>query len=299
MSHVVSVIIPTHKRPHFLARAVDSVLAQSYAQTQVVVVDDNEPGSPERSETQAVMHKYADDPRVLYILNAHSLGGGPARNEGIKACNGEFVTFLDDDDIFLPDKISRQLAFMIENKLEMSFTDVYIHNDADKLVEFRCHDYVTDCSNDALLRCHILHSLGPTSTFMISADILRQGAFRDVPMGQDFMLMWDMIERKVKIGYLPGSDIVQYLHSGERISVGKNKVNGENRLYKLKKTHFDMLTPGERRYVRFRHNAVLSVSLLRSKKFPSSIKYAVAAAATSPRMAVLEVGRRYKNNRKA
>ncbi|MCR5485070.1 MAG: glycosyltransferase [Clostridiales bacterium] len=300
MVEKVSVIIPTHKRPHFLSRAVDSVLAQTYGNVEIVVVDDNAPDSDDRRRTVNVMKQYKNIRRVIYVLNDRSLGGGPARNKGIEASTGSYITFLDDDDVYLPKKIEVQLRFMKENDLEMSFTDVYLHDNNDRLFEFRRRTYITDCDNDELMRQHILHSLGPTSTFMIKRSaLLEAGGFSDVPMGQDFMLMWRMIEFDIRIGYLPGSNIIQYLHDGERISVGQNKINGENRLYALKQTKAYMLTEKERKYIDFRHFAVLAVTSKRSGKPFDFIKYGIKAVAVSPKFFIHDARALFGNRSKA
>ncbi|HZJ78628.1 MAG TPA: glycosyltransferase family 2 protein [Clostridia bacterium] len=299
MIEKVSVIIPTHKRPHFLSRAINSVLAQVNADVEVVVVDDNFPCSKEREKTSNVMKEFEGNERVVYVLNPKPLGGGLARNVGIETAKGDYITFLDDDDIYLPKKICLQLEFMKKHSLDMTFTDVYLHDENGQLVEFRRHSYVTDWSNKELLKQHILHSLGPTSTFMIKRSVLMEkGAFIDVPMGQDFMLMWHMIENGIKIGYMPGSQIIQYLHDGERISVGQNKINGENSLYKLKQTRMHILTPDEKKYVRFRHYAVLSVAAKRSSKPLEFIKYGTRAVFVSPSYFFKEVSRRFENRNK-
>ncbi|MBQ3499006.1 MAG: glycosyltransferase family 2 protein [Clostridia bacterium] len=294
----VSVIVPTHNRPHFLGRTIDSLLAQTYRHTEVVVVDDNSPDSPARADTQALMKKYENNANVIYIQNERSLGGGPARNAGIAVASGDYVTFLDDDDVYLPEKIDTQLSFMLANDLDMSFTDVFLHSADGKLVEYRRHSYVDDCSNEALFRQHILHSLCPTSTFMIKRSfILSTDGFRSVPMGQDFMLMWDMLEHGAKTGYLPVSYIIQYLHNEGRISVGKNKINGEKSLYNLKKTKFDLLSSKERRYVRFRHYAVLSVASFRSGNPLGAIGYGIRTAITSPSDLIKESTQFIRNRR--
>lgn len=294
----VSVIVPTHNRPHFLGRAIDSLLAQTYRNTEVVVVDDNAPDTSARADTQALMKKYENNDRVIYIQNKKPLGGGPSRNEGIKAATGDYVTFLDDDDIYLPEKVETQLMFMLDNDLDMSFTDVFIHSADGKLIEYRRHSYVDDCSNEALFRKHILHSLCPTSTYMIRRSFfLSTDGFRSVSMGQDFWLMWDMLEHNAKTGYFPVSYIVQYLHNEGRISIGENKIKGEKALYELKKSKFDLLNPAERRYVRFRHYAVLAVAYKRSKKPFGAIHYGVKTVLVSPSNLVNEA-RRFIHNRK-
>lgn len=298
MSVKVSVIVPTHNRPHYLGRTIDSLLAQTYHPIEIVVVDDNEPGSSARADTQALMAKYADCDNVIYVQNEKSLGGGPARNAGIEKSTGDYVTFLDDDDVYLPEKIDTQLSFMLKNDLDMSFTDVFVYNSDDKLVEYRRHTYIDDCSNEALFRQHILHSLCPTSTYMIKRSfILSTDGFRAVPMGQDFMLMWDMLEHGAKTGYLPVSYIIQYLHDGGRISIGKNKINGEKALYNLKKTKLALLTSKERRYVRFRHYAVLSVASFRSHKYLSAVGYSIRTAVISPPDIIKEFSRFLYNRR--
>lgn len=298
MSIKVSVIVPTHNRPHFLGRTISSLLAQTYPNVEIVVVDDNSPGSPARGDTQALMEKYASHTNIIYIQNEKPMGGGPSRNAGIEAASGEYVTFLDDDDVYLPEKIDTQLSFMLKNNLDLSFTDVFIHGIDGKLIEYRRHSYVEDCSCDALFRQHIIHSLCPTSTYMVKRNfILSMGGFRAVPMGQDFMLMWDLLEHGAKTGYLPVSYIIQYIHNEGRISVGKNKIDGEQALYELKKTKFALLSSEERRYVRFRHFAVLAVAHKRSKKPLGAVRYSVKTVFASPSDVIKEL-KKFLNNRK-
>ena len=290
MSITVSIVVPTHHRPHFLSRTIDSLLGQTYLFTEIVIVDDNEPDSDARRQTEQVVAQYADRKNIIYIQNPHPLGGGPARNVGIRACTGDYVTFLDDDDIYLPEKIDTQLSFMLEQDLDMSFTDVFLYGADEKLVEYRRHTYVHDCSNAELMRQHVIHSLCPTSSYMIKRSFLLQtDGFRDVSMGQDYMLMYDMIEHNAKIGYLPVSYIIQYLHDGDRISVGKNKINGENNLFAFKETKFNILNAKERRYVRFRHYAVLCVAHLRSGNPLQALRYAAICLVCSPVLVVREM----------
>lgn len=297
-NHLVSVIIPTYKRSTFLERAIQSVLDQTYTNVEIIVSDDNIPDSEFCKETRQKVQAFEDTGKVKYIKTSGQTGGGAARNFAIKYCTGEYVAFLDDDDVFLPDKIEKQLAFMLENDLEMSYQDIKWLDENDKLVEFRKLDYVKEFTKNELLRQHILHSIAPTSIYMIKREaLLKTDGFGEVIMGQDFILMLRCIEANLKIGYMPGAFVHQYLHSGERISLGQNKINGENNLYELKQKYYYLFSKKEIKYIKFRHNAVLMFATLRSKMYSKVFGYGIKAFFLSPAACVQEAKRYFGGRR--
>ncbi|MCL4262305.1 MAG: glycosyltransferase [Anaerolineae bacterium] len=95
----VSVIIPAYNQGHFLAEAVNSVLAQTYPRVEVIVVDD---GSTD--DTAVVAHNFTD-PRVQYVYKQNG-GLSSARNEGLRHAQGQYISYLDSDDCFLPEKLA-------------------------------------------------------------------------------------------------------------------------------------------------------------------------------------------------
>jgi glycosyltransferase involved in cell wall biosynthesis len=97
----VSVIIPTYNRSTLLQQAVESVLKQTYPAVEIIVVDD---GS--KDDTETMMKQYAG--RVVYIKQANQ-GVSAARNLGFRTASGEYINFLDDDDLFMPTKIEQQM----------------------------------------------------------------------------------------------------------------------------------------------------------------------------------------------
>ncbi len=103
MNELVSVIITTYRNEELLPRAIDSVLDQTYTSTELIVVDDNEPESVSRKATEHVMESY---PEVTYIRHPCNRNGAAARNTGIRAAHGEFIAFLDNDDVYLRDHIA-------------------------------------------------------------------------------------------------------------------------------------------------------------------------------------------------
>ena len=112
---LVSVIIPTYKRPNVLPRSINSVLNQSYDNFEIIVVDDNFAGSDERKKTEIIMKQYLENSKVIYIQHPDNRNGSAARNTGFGISRGKYIMFLDDDDEFTKDKILMQVQ-CLENR---------------------------------------------------------------------------------------------------------------------------------------------------------------------------------------
>ena len=290
MNYKVSIIIPTYKRSDYLIRAIESVINQNYSNIEILVIDDNDPLSEFRNATEIKMQKYSDNEKIIYLKNEKNLGGAIARNVGIHEATGDYITFLDDDDIYLPGKIDIQLNYMLDHGYELTFTDVRIHDMADRLIDYREHKYVKSFNQEELLKYHIMHHLTPTGTYMFKRDpLIKIGGFDNVSVGQEFMLMLKSIESGVKIGYIPVANVVQYVHKGERISTGQNKLNKEIELYSYKKRYFNKLTNEQKKYVKFRHYAVMAVAAKRSGNIFTSVSNLLTAFCTSPTFSLKEL----------
>lgn len=101
---LVSVVIPTHNRADVVLRAVHSALVQTLADIEVIVVDDGSSDGT-RAKLENLNH-----PRVRYLRHEQARGAPAARNTGTRAARGQWVAFLDDDDIWFPHKLERQIA---------------------------------------------------------------------------------------------------------------------------------------------------------------------------------------------
>ena len=106
---LVSVIIPTYKGADKIQKAVDCVIGQTYQYIEVIVVDDNGLGTDEQKKTAYAMLKYKDLSNVVYLVHDVNKNGAAARNTGIRHSKGEYLCFLDDDDIMLPEKTTLQI----------------------------------------------------------------------------------------------------------------------------------------------------------------------------------------------
>jgi glycosyltransferase involved in cell wall biosynthesis len=109
---LISVVIPTHRRPHVIARAVRSVLRQTYRNLEVIVVIDGMDDG-----TRAAVNALNDD-RTRVIETGRSRGPASARNFGVQYAAGKYVALLDDDDEWAPDKLKRQMQMVRRHGLE-------------------------------------------------------------------------------------------------------------------------------------------------------------------------------------
>lgn len=109
IQNLVSVIIPSYGGDDDLKRCIDSVLAQTYNSFEVIVVDDNGLGTENQLKTELIMKQYEGNDIVKYICHPKNINGSAARNTGVKNSCGEYIALLDDDDVFLPEKLEKQV----------------------------------------------------------------------------------------------------------------------------------------------------------------------------------------------
>ncbi|MCM3617923.1 glycosyltransferase family 2 protein [Sutcliffiella horikoshii] len=122
---LVSVIIPFYNKIEWLCEAVDSVLSQSYPNVEIVVIND---GSTE--DMSVFTEKYSD--QIIYKYQENR-GAAAARNVGIEICTGEYVAFLDADDLWYPDKLETQIYLMKKNNAYWSHSSYVTFNKEKKL----------------------------------------------------------------------------------------------------------------------------------------------------------------------
>lgn len=111
---MISIIITTYGEARVLKRAVLSLQKQRTEDIEIIVVDDNDPDSAFRTETEQIMDCFSDN-RIVYIKHEKNKNGAAARNTGLKAAKGEFIAFLDNDDFYLSDRIQNAQAFLQQN----------------------------------------------------------------------------------------------------------------------------------------------------------------------------------------
>lgn len=292
---LVSVVIPTYKRTvEYVSKAVESVLNQTYKNIEVVVVDDSTEAYEGRKDTEKYF-ELLNASNVVYLQNEKNLGGSLSRNRGIENAKGEYITFLDDDDEYKPEKVEKQLRFMREKGYEMTFTDLEIYTPDGKMVDYREFSDVKSFENEALLRYHLQKHLTGTPTFMYKAEKLREiGGFDVVKVGQEFHLMLKSILSGLNIGYLPECYVKAYRHPDGGISGGINKINGEKALFEFKQKFFSHLNKKEQRFVKFRHHAVLAAGYKRNGMHGKMLGECIKTVLSSPVDFVKEIFKFFK-----
>lgn len=113
---MVSVIIPSYGGDKNITRAIDSVLAQTYPDVEIIVVDDNGLGTENQIKTANYLKEYIDSNKIKYIPHEINKKGSAARNTGFKASIGEYIALLDDDDEYTPDRLMLQTQYLEKNK---------------------------------------------------------------------------------------------------------------------------------------------------------------------------------------
>ncbi|OYY94860.1 MAG: hypothetical protein B7Y41_04700 [Hydrogenophilales bacterium 28-61-23] len=120
---LVSVVLPTYKRAHLLAQAMRSVLAQTYANLELIVVDDNSP-----DDTANVVASF-DDPRIRYVKNDPNLKLPRALNRGFSLAKGTFLTWTSDDNLLAPNAIEKMVASLSQGDCDFVYADYWLFSE--------------------------------------------------------------------------------------------------------------------------------------------------------------------------
>lgn len=266
----VSVVIPTYKNRGGLSNSIASALLQDYdGLLEVIVVDDNSPESEDRKNTETLMAKYSENPKVIYIKHDRNKNGAAARNTGIKASKGDYIALLDDDDLFLAGKLTKQVDYLEQHK---EFDAVYCLARRNK---YGCSQKVIegDGTRDILL----LESnfFTPSLMFRRAALEALNGFDETFRRHQDYELLLRFFSAGYKIGCVPEVLIEIGMNMGENAPAGKKLDDLKTYFF----TKFDSFirkenakTPGFAKEVYVKHYAGVFLSHIKTKNFDRAIK---------------------------
>ena len=117
MDELVSIIMPSYNTGKYIAESINSVLAQTYTNWELIIVDDCS-----SDNTEEVVQSFKDN-RIIYLKNENNSGAALSRNRALREAKGKWIAFLDSDDLWMPDKLRQQINFMKENDYSFSYTE--------------------------------------------------------------------------------------------------------------------------------------------------------------------------------
>lgn len=132
MSELVSIITPCYNSSKYISQAISSVIAQTYENWEMLISDDC--STDNSREIVEEFHK--KDPRIKLLRMEKNSGAGPARNNSIKEAKGRYIAFLDSDDLWKPDKLKNQIAFMNANNYQFVSCQTEVIDGENKLIGF-------------------------------------------------------------------------------------------------------------------------------------------------------------------
>jgi glycosyltransferase involved in cell wall biosynthesis len=220
----VSVVIPAHNAARWLHETIDSVLAQSFGDLELIVVND-----ASRDDTAAVA-RAVTDPRVRVIDNAENIGAPATRNRGIEAARGEFLAFLDADDLALPHRLERQVGFL-RTTPEVGLCGAWAETFGARTEIWTAHPRHDQIKTELLFRSGLLQS-----TVVCRRALLQRFALRYDPaiaLSEDYEL-WTRCAEVMRLANLT-EVLVRYRIHGDNASIrGSERLRSFNRMIRAR-----------------------------------------------------------------
>ena len=127
MSGLVSIIMPSYNTGKYIAESINSVIAQTYTDWELIIVDDTSTDNTDEIVQRVILsgaqaESKDPDPRIRYLKNDKKSGAAVTRNRALHEAKGKWIAFLDSDDLWAPDKLEKQIAFMEKNGYAFTYT---------------------------------------------------------------------------------------------------------------------------------------------------------------------------------
>ena len=190
---LVSAIIPFYKKTKYIHETVSSILKQTYENIEIVIVYDD----LEKDDLNFLRKNFSDNNKIRIIVNNTNLGAGVSRNKGIEAAKGSYIGFIDADDLWSKEKISKQISFMKNNNFQISHTSYEIINEEGTILDTRKSRHFDNYKN-ILTSCDI----GLSSVLLKKELITKEIKFASLKTKEDFVLWLKILKSGFEIGAL-------------------------------------------------------------------------------------------------
>lgn len=216
---LVSIIMPSWNTGNYIAESIESVLNQTYKNWELLIVDDCS-----TDNTDSVVASF-DDKRIRYFKNKKNSGAALTRNRAIRKANGEWIAFLDSDDLWSPEKLEKQLKFMNDNGYVFSYHDFVKIDEKSKPLNV----YV---SGPDIVTKRKMYNYGYPGclTFMYSAKAIGLIQIKDIKKNNDYAILLKLCKKANC--YRMNENLAQYRIRTKSIS--------HDKLSKKLKSHYDL-----------------------------------------------------------
>ncbi len=227
----VSIITPAYNSSATIQETVNSVLRQTFQDWELLIVDD----ASEDATWQVINAEAGLDDRIRVFRQPGNMGAAAARNLAMQEARGRYIAFLDADDLWPPEKLDRQLAFMRRKDAVFSFTSYRMITEAGDFIGNRVQVPAT-IDYSGLLKNTIIGCL----TVMLDSNRTGPLKMENLRSGQDYTL-WFHLLRDGMVAYGLDEDLARYrLVSG---SVSRNKIKAARRMWKLYRVYERLSLP--------------------------------------------------------
>ncbi len=193
---LVSVIIPFYKKKKYIQETVDSILNQTYKNIEILIVYDD----LEKDDLNFLRENFSDNHKIRIIVNDKNLGAGLSRNKGIAAAKGSYIGFIDADDLWSKEKITKQISYMKKNNFQISHTSYEIISEEGTILSTRKSRHF-DNYKKILTSCDI----GLSSVLLKKELITEEIKFANLKTKEDFVLWLKILKSGFEIGALEES----------------------------------------------------------------------------------------------
>ena len=205
----VSVVVPTYNRATVLPRALNSVLAQTFRDFELIVVDDHS-----SDHTSVVAADFGKDARVTTLRHDRNMGQSRALNTGVAAARGEYVAFLDDDDVWLPTKLASQVDILDVAPADVALVYGWRYEMGEESAQ-PLRTVQQTLRGDIFERVLALDTPVPPSTWLVRTSVVRSlGGFDEsLQRAKDVDFVCRLCQQGWRVDYVPSVVLVKYRHA--------------------------------------------------------------------------------------
>ncbi len=190
---LISIIIPYYKKREYISETVNSVLNQSYRKFEILIIYDDD----NLSDLNYLEKLFQSEEKIRIIKNSQTIGAGLSRNKGIQNSKGEYIAFIDADDIWKKYKLENQINFMKKKKIKFSHTTYEIIDKNDRVLGERVSRNFEKV-DDLIKSCDI-----GLSTVILKKEIINEETkFPNLKTKEDFVLWLKILQRNISINSL-------------------------------------------------------------------------------------------------